>query len=87
MAERERLAGVAGGVRAAARQVQQPRGERGERQQIEPVVLEHGFERPRIAAPHELKIAPGDLESRHVADSWCADDITFERLQRAALSL
>ena len=46
---------------------EQPRGQPGERQQVEPVVLEDGGERPRVARADELEVARGNLEARHVA--------------------
>ena len=61
--ERERLARIANGVGAAARQVQEPRGERGEREQVEAVVLEHGRERRRIARAHEVEVARAESRS------------------------
>ena len=82
--ECHRLSRVHNRVGPAPRHVQQARRQRGQRQQIEPVVLEHRFERRRIAAAEELEVPPGNLESRHVAVAPGTDDLTFERHQRAA---
>jgi len=59
MAERERLARVADGVRSVPRHVKQARRQRREREQIEAVVLEDRGERARVAGADELKIAAG----------------------------
>ena len=45
-------------------QMQQARRQAGERQQIEPVVLEHGGQRPRVAGAEELEVARRNLEAR-----------------------
>ena len=64
--------------------VQRPRGQRRERQQVEPIVLEHRRERPRVAGADELEIARGNLEARHVAvpavPSTCRSSATSEQL-------
>ena len=81
VAERERLARVAiasGPLRAmcSSRAV-----ERRERQQIEPVVLEHGRERARVAAADELEVARGNLEARarRRARARTPSDLPLER--------
>ena len=60
-APRARRAIASGPLRARS---QQPRGQRRQRQQIEPVVLEHRLERPRVAAAHELEVARRESRSR-----------------------
>ena len=66
-AERQRFARIARGGGAHLQQMQQPRRQARERQQIEPVVLENRGERPRVAGADELKIARGNFEAGHVA--------------------
>ena len=82
VAERERFARVASVVRAVPRQVQQPRGQRCQRQQIESVVLDHRDERTRIAGTDELEVARWDCEPRDVADAPCADNLPLQGDQR-----
>ena len=48
----------------AAQQPRGARGDAGERQQIEPVVVQHRLEHRPVAAAHEVEIAPRDLEAR-----------------------
>ena len=79
-AERERLARIARRIRSSARQGQQPRGERRERHQIEPVVLEDRCERTRVPAPDELEIAFRNLEARHITAPPHPEDLPLERL-------
>src|SRR6266850_75731 len=84
MAEGERLLRVACGLGAYARQMQQPRRERRERQQVEPVVLEDGRDRPGISGANEAKITARNLKAGHVADATRAQDLLLESDERAA---
>ena len=87
VAERERFARVADGLRSVPRHVKQTRRQRRERQQIETVVLEDRGELARVAGADELKIAAGDLEARHVARAAHAENLLLERAERTAAVL
>ena len=63
-AERERLGAVAAGLVAFARELHPPRHHRGQRHEVQPIVLEHRLERTRIAAAEEPEKAAGNLEAR-----------------------
>ena len=62
-ADRERLWSVGTTVSAGLDEAHGASRDSGERDQIQPVVLEHRLERTRIAAAHELEEAGRDLES------------------------
>src|SRR2546425_1221117 len=83
-AERQRLARVFGRVRTRSHEVEEPRRETRERQQVQAVVLEYRGKRPRIAGPHEPEIAGRNLESRYVADPPRAEHVRLEGHERAA---
>ena len=83
-AERQRLAGVARRVRPLLEEVQELRGQPGQRQEVEPVVFERRRQRTRVPRSNELEVAPGNLESRHIALPARAQHVAFEREQRTA---
>ncbi len=67
--ERKRLACVGRRVGPSLHQRKNPRGESGQRKQIQPVVMEHLDERCRIACSDEPKVPRGNFEPGHVARS------------------
>ena len=64
--------------RSARDQHDRARQHRGQRDQVEAVVLHHRFERPRIAGADELEEARRDLVAGHVADTMQARDLFLE---------
>jgi hypothetical protein len=62
--------------------IQQSRREAGQRQQVEPVVFEHGTERPGIARANELEVPGRNLSSRHVTRPTRTEDRIFQGLER-----
>ena len=79
-ARRQRFARIARRTGPAARQVQQPRGQRGERSKLQGrLCCSTGAEGSGIAAPHELKIPAGDFEARHIAIPAVPEQLLLER--------
>ncbi len=83
-ADRQSLRSVGTTVGAVLDEAHGASRDGGERDQIQPVVLEHRLERTRIAAAHELKEARWDLESRHISDPSHIEQRALERRQAAA---
>ena len=81
--ETQRLARAARRGRALLQHLAGLRGDERQRQDVEPVVLEHALERPGVAAPHEREVAIGNLPARHVAFALEPALRAFERGQPA----
>ena len=84
-AERDRFARIARGFRPGARQVEQPRRQRRQRQEIAAIVLENGGQRVGVARPHEMEIAAGHLEARDVACAADTQDLALQRDERTGV--
>ena len=82
-AHRQRFDPVAARRLAAAGQPQRAAGDRGERDQIEAVVLEHRLQRTRIAGPQELEEPSRDLEPVDIADAPQVQQHPLQRRQAA----
>jgi len=65
--------------------MQKASSESGERQQVQPIVLEHADERFRIGGMNESKVACRRLEARNIVDSASPEKVMFERRKRARL--
>ena len=73
--------------RGVRQYLQSARGHQRQRQQVEPVVLEHRLEALGVAVAHEVEIAIRDLESLDVANAPHAEQHPFERAQPAAVGV
>src|SRR5687767_93872 len=82
--KRERFLRVQGRRRTSREQSEKAAREAGQREQIPPVVLQDGAERPRIAGTEKLEVPGRDLDSCHVGRAMCAEHLRFERPQRTA---
>ena len=67
-----------------ARQLRRTGRQRGQRQQVEAIVLEHRRQRTRVAGPDELKVALRNLEAGHVAVTAMPEQLPFERAEGTA---
>src|SRR5262252_6955974 len=72
---------IARARRTVFQEMEQARRERGQRDEVEPVVVKHRLEWKRIAAAQEMKIAGRNLEARDVAEASRAEDVSLERDQ------
>ena len=81
------LACAARRMRRAGQQAHGTGRERGQRNQVEPVVLEHRLERRGVAGPHEVEVPPRNLVTGHVANPPHAEQRPLEHAQAAAVGL
>ena len=75
------------GRRPVLDELRRARREQRQRQQIEPVVLEHALERPRVAGADVAEVAVRNLEAGHVAFALEAAQRALQRAQAAAAGI
>ncbi len=71
------------GMRRARHRVRDPAGERGQREDVVPVVLEHPRQLVRPLAPQVLEVHGGDQRARQVVVSQEAEHVLLDRPEPA----
>ncbi len=86
-AERNRFTRVMRRAGTVSGDVQQPRRQRRQRQQIESVVLQNRGERSCVAGSDELKVARRHFKAGNIANPAMPDQLFLERPKRAVVAL